>query len=228
MERKRSDQQDARKSFRGFGIRRITGKPRLRSTSAARPRDVGTTGAYEQIFVPHLGDFLRLFALLTIPAAWVASGQLSALVMFLVCGGTWGLRYYARTRGEDIVGQVILLFAGVFSVLSTYKQIGWLDLLVHFWMILVLTRVLYAMLLRHEMLPEVSTPRVVQGVLLGLVGMGVLLAVLWEIAEWVGHTFINEEVGVGYEDTLGDLSAGLLGSIGAVLLIRRQNTKGCR
>lgn len=222
------DQQEPRKFFRGLGTDRITRKRKFGSTSAGRPRDISTRDAYERIFVPHLGDILRVFAVMAVPVAWFASGQLSALVMFLVCGGTWGLRYYARTRSEDIVGQVSLLCAGIFSVLSTYKQIAWLDLLVHFWVILVLTRVIYAMLLRHKMLPEVSTRRSEDGVLLGLVGVGVLLAVLWEIAEWVGHTFINEDVSVGYEDTLSDLTAGLLGSIGAVVLIRCQHTTRCR
>ncbi|MET0872866.1 MAG: hypothetical protein ABWX89_11090 [Paeniglutamicibacter terrestris] len=169
--------------------------------------------AYEQIFVPHLGDALRLVALLAIPAAWIVSGPLSALTMLLVSGGTWALRYYSRTRREDLAGQIVLLLGGAFSVLGTYKVVEWLDLVVHLLMLAVLTKTLANMLVHHAMLPDASTRRQAAGILVAVTGLGVLLAVLWEIGEWAGHTFINPDVGVGYEDTLGDLVAGTLGSL---------------
>lgn len=169
--------------------------------------------AYEQIFVPHLGDALRLVALLAIPAAWIVSGPLSALTMLLVSGGTWAFRYYSPTRSEDLAGQTVLLLGGAFSVLGTYREVEWLDLVVHLLMLAVLTKTLANMLVHHAMLPDASTRRQAAGILVAVTGLGVLLAVLWEIGEWAGHTFINPEVGVGYEDTLGDLVAGSLGSL---------------
>ncbi|WP_051059788.1 hypothetical protein [Paeniglutamicibacter gangotriensis] len=174
-------------------------------------------GAYEQTFVPHLGDAVRLATLLAIPAAWVISGPLSALTMLLVCGGTWLTRYYSRTRNEDLAGSVVLLLGGAFSVLGTYKAIDWLDLVVHGLMLVILTKLLTNMLVHHEMLPAAEDRRQAAGILLAVTSMGVLLAVLWEIGEWIGHTFINPEVGVGYDDTLGDLAAGLLGALAAAL-----------
>ncbi|UNX54812.1 hypothetical protein MF406_00445 [Georgenia sp. TF02-10] len=36
---------------------------------------------------------------------------------------------------------------------------------------------------------------------------------LWELGEWVGHTYGDPEIHVGYDDTVGDLAAGLLGSL---------------
>lgn len=180
-----------------------------------------TSGAYERKFVPHLGDALRLVALLAVPAAWMISGKLSALTMLLVCGGTWALRFYSPTRSADILGQLVLLLGGIFSVLGTYKIIGWLDLAVHFAMLMILTKMLANMLLHHRAMPAVSSPRQAGGVLLSVTSMGVLLAVLWEIGEWVGHTFISTEVGVGYTDTLGDLMAGFLGALVAALWFHR-------
>jgi hypothetical protein len=168
---------------------------------------------YEQIFVPHLGDALRLVALSAIPAAWIVSGPLSALTMLLVSGGAWALRYYSQTRSEDLAGQIVLLLGGAFSVLGTYKVVEWLDLVVHLVMLAVLTKTLTNMLVHHAMLPDASTRRQAAGILVAVTGLGVLLAVLWEIGEWAGHTFVNPEVGVGYEDTLGDLVAGSLGSL---------------
>ncbi|MFL4477923.1 hypothetical protein ACIPUB_06500 [Paeniglutamicibacter sp. ORCA_105] len=177
--------------------------------------------AYEQVFVPHLGDALRLVALLAIPAAWIVSGPLSALTMLLVSGGTWALRYYSQTRSEDLAGQIVLLLGGAFSVLGSYREVEWLDLLVHLLMLAVLTKTLAIVLIHHAMLPDASTRRQTAGILVAVTGLGVLLAVLWEIGEWAGHTFINSEVGVGYEDTLGDLAAGSLGSLIAAFWFHR-------
>ncbi|MCV9993488.1 hypothetical protein OIU93_04145 [Paeniglutamicibacter sp. ZC-3] len=177
--------------------------------------------AYEQIFVPHLGDALRLVVLLAIPAAWIISGPLSALTMLLVSGGTWALRYYSSSRSEDLAGQIVLLLGGAFSVLGTYKVVEWLDLVVHLLMLAVLTKTLANMLVHHAMLPDASNRRQATGFLVAVTGLGVLLALLWEIGEWAGHTFINPEVGVGYEDTLGDLVAGSLGSLMAAFWFHR-------
>lgn len=173
------------------------------------------SGAYEQVFVPHLGDALRLVALVAVPVTWIVAGPLSAWTMLLVSGGTWAFRYYARTRSEDLAGQAVLLAGGAFSVLGTYKVIGGLDLVVHLLMLGILTKMLANLLIHHGMLPEASTRRQGAGILLAVTGMGVMLAVLWEIGEWFGHTFINPDVGVGYADTLGDLAAGFLGALGA-------------
>lgn len=188
------------------------GPPRTATPFGKEP-----VGAYEQTFVPHLGDAVRLATLLAIPTAWVITGPLSALTMLLVCGGTWLTRYYSRTRNEDLAGSVVLLLGGAFSVLGTYKAIDWLDLVVHGLMLMILTKLLTNMLVHHEMLPAAEDRRQAAGILLAVTSMGVLLAVLWEIGEWIGHTFINPEVGVGYDDTLGDLAAGLLGALAAAL-----------
>lgn len=182
--------------------------------------------AYEQVFVPHVGDAVRLMAFVAIPAAWLVSGPLSALTMLLVSGGTWVLRYYSRTRGEDLAGQVVLFLGGAFSVLGTYRVIGWLDVVVHLLVLAVLTTALINMFLHHGMLPAAATRRQAAGLLVSVAAMGVGLAVLWEIGEWFGHTFINPEVGVGYADTLGDLVAGSLGALLAALWFHGSPARG--
>lgn len=175
----------------------------------------GPSGAYERVFVPHLSDALRMVALVAVPVTWIVAGPLSASTMLLVCGGTWAFRFYARARSEDLAGQAVLLAGGAFSVLGTYAVVRGLDLVVHLLMLAILTKMLANLLVHHGMLPVASTRRQRAGILLAVTGMGVMLAVLWEIGEWFGHTFINPEVGVGYADTLGDLAAGFLGALGA-------------
>ncbi len=177
--------------------------------------------AYESTFVPHATDALRLLALLAVPAAWIGFGPLPALTMLLVSGGTWIMRVYSVTRLQDVTGQITLLLAGAFSTLSTYKQVQWLDNVVHFAVLMVLTMILHDLLVQHRMLPVPGSPRMAFGSLLSVTGLGALMAVLWEIGEWIGHEFINEEVGVGYFDTIIDLLCGVAGAVaGALWLVR--------
>ncbi|WP_205754370.1 hypothetical protein [Arthrobacter sp. CAU 1506] len=63
------------------------------------------------------------------------------------------------------------------------------------------------------------TSAVVPAVL--LVCATVTLGVLWELGEWLGHTYITPEIGVGYDDTIGDLAANLAGAVlGAAIAVR--------
>ncbi len=59
-------------------------------------------------------------------------------------------------------------------------------------------------------------------------GIGAILAVGWELGEW--YTFIRHgtEINTAYQDTLGDLTLGTLGSLcaGFLLLWRRRRPRG--
>jgi hypothetical protein len=57
--------------------------------------------------------------------------------------------------------------------------------------------------------------------LLLVTGLGCLLALGWELGEW--YTFIRHgtELDTAYEDTLGDLTLGTLGSLTAALVLLR-------
>jgi hypothetical protein len=64
-------------------------------------------------------------------------------------------------------------------------------------------------------------------VLVALVtGFGCLLALGWELGEW--YTFIRHgtELDTAYEDTLGDMALGTLGSVVAGLLVWRLGDRG--
>lgn len=59
-------------------------------------------------------------------------------------------------------------------------------------------------------------------------GLGATLAIGWELGEW--FTFIRHgtELDTAYEDTLGDLTLGTLGSLTAGLILLRQRRRRCR
>ena len=184
----------------------------------------GVGGEWVVPLIP--ADLLRALGLVLIPAAWVTAGWPSAAVIFLVFGTQWLLRWLRGGSLLDWAGQLTLLAAGWFSVTGLYHRVGALDVLMH-----ALTSALVAGLvgiaveaaLRRRDIPAATVLRTTGRTLawLGLAGATVGLGVVWELAEWWGHTFVTEEIGVGYEDTIGDLTANTLGAlVGAWLAVR--------
>lgn len=173
----------------------------------------------------HLADLPRLLALAAVPWAGLRFGPLEASVMLLVSGGSWALRYYAGSRFQDLAGQLVLLAAGLFSVWGTYQQLAWLDLITHLFTLWVLTLLVHRALGAHRFLPVARTGRQRWGEALAVTSLGTVLAVAWEIGEWVGHEFIDPGVGVGYRDTIGDLAAGMIGAALAAWGIFRRSAR---
>jgi hypothetical protein len=101
--------------------------------------------------------------------------------------------------------------------LDLYDTIGWWDDANHLVNWLLLSLGVGLLLVRAEVRPRWALPLLVTGI-------GALLAIGWELAEW--FTFIRHgtELATAYTDTLGDLALGTLGSaVAAVLLARRRD-----
>lgn len=176
-------------------------------------------------------DLLRLLGLSLIPAAWLVAGWPSAAAMFLVFGAQWLLRWLAGGGLLDWGGQAVLLAAGWSSVIGLYHRAEGLDLVMHAAVTAVVTG-LVAVVVRSVLrrrgrsrgpVPPHEAVRVLGPVVsaLALTSAGVALGVVWEIAEWWGHHQVAEEIGVGYDDTLGDLTADLVGALVAALVAVR-------
>lgn len=56
------------------------------------------------------------------------------------------------------------------------------------------------------------------------IGYGGVVAILWELAEYVAFIRFSPELETAYTDTLGDMALGLTGSIVAALLFARKKT----
>jgi len=64
---------------------------------------------------------------------------------------------------------------------------------------------------------------------LAVAGLGALLAIGWELAEWFFFIRLGTELGTAYEDTLGDLALGTVGGVLAGLVVawlRSQRVRG--
>ncbi|MET1156798.1 hypothetical protein [Arthrobacter sp.] len=172
----------------------------------------------------YAADAGRLLGALLVPASWLVAGWPAAAAMLLVCGGQWLLRWYLLGRPADAVGQLVLLAAGWFSAVGLYHQVSWLDAVMHalasLVVALLVAELLGPMLLRAELL----VPRGLRAVV--LVGATVTLGVVWELGEWLGHTYITPEIGVGYEDTIGDLAANFIGAVLGAAVRSRHTRQG--
>jgi hypothetical protein len=101
--------------------------------------------------------------------------------------------------------------------LNLYDSLEWWDDANHYvnWLLLLLG---LGLLLTRDVRPDWA-------VALLVTGLGAVLAIAWELGEW--YTFIRHgtELDTAYEDTLGDLTLGTLGSLTAGLILLRRRTR---
>ena len=146
---------------------------------------------------------------------------LAVAVLFLVLGALTLVRVLAVPAGLQVVLGAALLGAAWASVLRVYEQVWWADIAAH----LVLTGALAAcagtLMLGAGLTPTTHSRRGRWGVVVTTASVGTALGVVWEVAEWVGHVFVDESIYVAYGDTVGDLAAGMVGSVAAGLLLAR-------
>lgn len=120
----------------------------------------------------------------------------------------------------DITFGATLLVAAWSNVFDVYTRIvGW-DLLVHFACTAALATVSYVFLHRAEVVTVPVAPRrAVIATLLITTMLGLALSAVWEMIEWLGHTYISDEIFVEYEDTIADMAAGGVGAAGAGFVV---------
>lgn len=95
------------------------------------------------------------------------------------------------------------------ATLDWYVAVPWLDIVVHAAANGLLAAVALVGMQRARLLPG-RLPAA--GTVLVATALGALLAVVWEAGEWFGHTMLDDGIGVGYDDTVGDLVCGTVGS----------------
>ncbi|SDR79692.1 Glycosyl transferase family 2 [Paraoerskovia marina] len=177
-------------------------------------RSTTTAGGWWQHLV--LGDAVRLLALISVVVAAVRWDGIAVALFALVLGAVMVPRAVGAGTAFDVAWCTSLLFAGWAAQLEWYRAVPWLDLAVH----LVCTGLVAAM--AYRLLARADGPRSRVGALVVTTALGALAAVLWELGEGAGHLLLDDEIGVGYTDTLGDLAVGVLGSMvaGVVLAVR--------
>jgi hypothetical protein len=157
-----------------------------------------------------VADGVRVLGTASVVVAGIGWGAVAFWVCALSLVGVYASRFLGFRAALDIALGATLLVAAWSSVLDLYTTItGW-DLLVHFTANGLIAAGAVILLERIGALPPASTR--VQA-LVHTVSLGLAAAVVWEVAEWVGHNFVDPTIYVAYDDTIGDLVAGGLGSV---------------
>lgn len=104
------------------------------------------------------------------------------------------------------------------NTLDLYDAVSWWDDLNHFVNWLLLCWGCGLLMVRGKIKPDWV-------LLVSITGLGAILAVLWELAEWYSFIRHGTEINTAYEDTLGDEALGMLGGFVAACIITRSNAR---
>lgn len=139
--------------------------------------------------------------------------------LMLVAPAVWWLAVGRRDRTVQPPYAALTLVMLPFLIdvtgnsLDLYDSLEWWDDANHYvnWLLLLSG---LGLLLAMEVRPDWA-------LLVVVTGLGAILAIGWELGEW--FTFIRHgtELDTAYEDTLGDLTLGTLGSLTAGLILLR-------
>lgn len=167
-------------------------------------------------------DLVRGGAALSVVGASLTDGAIGFAVMFLVLGGCMVPRALGLTPGLDALICATLVVDAWAALLDWYLHVPGLDLVVH-----AVTTGLVALLVREclariDRLAAVADRWSALGVAAAVVTSAMVLAGVWEVAEWLAHAHLDERIQVGVVDTATDLVAGLAGS----LVVGWQVTRG--
>lgn len=162
-------------------------------------------------------DGVRLLCVFSLAAAALWHGPVDVALFLLVLMGTLVSRCLDISRLFDGIYGLTLLAAAWSSVLNLYERVGWWDLPVHFAATAVIAAMTYFLLARLDAVPfpaDRAAPALGRFTVPVLVlSLGLAVSVLWELGEWWGHSYVDSTINVGYQDTMGDLAAGGLGSL---------------
>lgn len=169
----------------------------------------------------YLADAVRVLGVLSVVAAVIWWEPVDVAVVALSLLGVFLPRFLGARPALDAPFAIVVLVASWSSVLDLYTTVvGW-DVVVHFFTNGFVAAMAYLLLARVGVLPAVIDSRYPTVAAISIAtALGFTAGVVWEFAEWAGHTFVDESIFVAYADTIGDLAAGGAGSLLAGLALK--------
>lgn len=159
-----------------------------------------------------LADVVRVAGVASIVVAGVGGGATDAAVLLLAASASLLPRMLGLRGGLDAGFGLVVLVAAWSGVLDLYASIAWWDVAVHVVCTGVVAIVALVVLARTGAIaPPGSSPTWMPVVLATTVGLA--LSAVWEIVEWLGHTLVDSQIFVAYDDTIGDIVAGGVGAL---------------
>jgi hypothetical protein len=165
-------------------------------------------------------DALRLVGAASVIVTFVLFASTDAGILALALPALLAPRFIGLRGSADVAVGATVLVAAWSNVFDAYRRIpGW-DLVVHFAATGTLALVAYLLLARLRVLPLPGSRehRTAIAVVIST-ALGLALSAVWEMIEWVGFTFISDDIFVAYGDTIGDLAAGGAGALLAGVIL---------
>ncbi|SFJ74859.1 hypothetical protein SAMN05216467_0774 [Cellulomonas sp. KH9] len=160
---------------------------------------------------------MRAAGVVCVLIALVARGPVDTALFALVLAGLVVPPAAGAPRGLDAAYGIGLVLAAWSGALDLYQAVAWLDVVMHLVVTGLVAAVAHLLLARRTgaLLDPVATDGGAQrvGVVAVTASLGLALSVLWEIGEYLGNTYVDDTIYVGYADTIGDLVAGGIGSV---------------
>jgi hypothetical protein len=138
---------------------------------------------------------------LVVPAVWLMAGRARRARW----RERWGYPYLT-----DLLVTAPFMLDTLGNALNLFDTVEWWDDMMHFANWALLCGGLGTVLLRCA-LPRYAVAGLI-------VGLGSVLAVLWEVGEYFVFIRTSPELQTAYTDTLGDLALGTAGGVGAALV----------
>ncbi|WP_144720535.1 hypothetical protein [Agrococcus jejuensis] len=159
-----------------------------------------------------LADVVRIAGVVSIVVAGVTGAATDAAVLLLAASACLLPRMLGLRGGLDAGFGIVVLVAAWSGVLDVYTSIAWWDVAVHVVCTGVVAVVALVVLARAGVVASPrASPTWVPIVVATTVGLA--LAAVWEVTEWVGHTLVDSQIFVAYDDTIGDIVAGGVGAL---------------
>lgn len=172
------------------------------------------------------GDLVRAAALGSLAVGGLALGGVAGALFLLVLGGVLVPRLLDLPAPLDVAFGAALLLAAWAALLGWYDAVHWLDLVMHAVCTGLVAAVGVLALVRARLIDVPASTRTRVGLAVTTTGVGALGAILWELGEWAGHTFLDDGIHVGYADTVTDLALGVLGAALAGVLLAARDLVG--
>jgi hypothetical protein len=169
-----------------------------------------------------VADAVRVLGILSFIGASVVVGGTAFPLFALIVLGQLLPRFLALRPALDIGIGVVLLVAGWSNPFELYRMIEHWDVVMHFTANGLIAILAYLLLVRFASPRREPLVLPSAAAIIITTALGMAAGVVWEIGEWFGHTFIDGGIVVEYNDTIGDLAAGGLGSLVAGFLVASQ------
>jgi uncharacterized membrane protein YjdF len=174
---------------------------------------------------PVVRDPIDVMRALFVAAAvvYVVVDRASVVNLVVSSSAVVAVRFVYLPRPYELAFLVAMVLTGWGDALGLYQRFSGYDNIVHFLVPCAIAPIVYILLARADLLPDLSAPgerhHHVGGFVVTL-ALGAAIGAMWEVFEWCADHTLGSHLQHGQTDTIGDLVADTCGALlGGVLLV---------